>query len=566
MTANVNVLVLPTHMRENDSAAIIIPSTRSAPQKEVSYKHLVAITDSLHRDLAHLGITKACKVAIVLPNGLEFVAVFLSVLRQRAVAAPLDAQLTESEFKDIFSRMKPELVIMLPIPPESSGGPCLPAPAMRAALGLTLRVALCRRTSDVKDGSGLGLQLALDLLEPAHSNHPAVAIVPKASAYSRDDVWSEDGALMLFTSGTTGAPKSVVLSHINLLVAMRIIIANHQLSSMDRTIIITPLHHIIGVCGSLLVTLFSGACAVIPDSLPGAFWQYCTEFGVTWFHAVPTLHRLLLKFPRTKDSMPPRLRFLRSGGSEMAPDLYETLKAFGVPVLEVYGMTETGPAIFCNHLDENGAGARQRSHYPIPDAVDVMILVSSDQPEGETYDKTSLQADQYSNLKMTKEPGVIGEVCVRGKNVMAGYINNSRANTEAFLPNGYFRTGDLGTIQSSGQLKLVGRLKEVINKGGIKIGPSEVEHAALSHESVSEAVCFRIADVMYGEEIGLAVKLRSNSGKNQCTDRDLKQHIRYQLSAFKVPKEIVFVDAVHYNRTGKPLRTQVSQKFAEGLL
>ncbi|EUC27921.1 AMP-binding enzyme [Pyrenophora tritici-repentis] len=564
MTAGLNSLVLPKNLEENESAAIITPSTRFAPQIEVSYKRLAAITDLLQRDLARLGISKGCKVAIVLPNGLHFVASFLSVLRQRAIAAPIDAQLTESEYKDIFLRTKPDLVVTVPSSSDSSSNKAPAAPVVQAALGLALRVALCRKISDVEECIKPELHLRLELLDSTSRNFQPATVVLETSVFSKNDVWSEDGALMLLTSGTTGAPKSVILSHINLLVAMRIIIANHQLSSSDRTIIITPLHHIIGVCGSLLVTLFTGGCAVIPDSLPGTFWQYCTDYDITWFHAVPTLHRLLLRFPRT--SMPPKLRFLRSGGSEMAPDLYEAVTALGIPLLEVYGMTETGPAIFCNHFDRKCAGKRQRSHYPIADAVDVIILVSSNLPDCEIDDEDLSQVEENTNFRMTKEPNVIGEVCVRGKNVMAGYIDNPQANADAFLPNGYFRTGDLGTIRPSGQLTLVGRLKEVINKGGVKIGPSEIEHAALSYELVSDAVCFRITDVMYGEEIGLAVKLHSDCEKGENTEKDIKQHMRSKLSGFKVPKKIIFVDAIQYNKTGKPLRARTSQQFAEGLL
>jgi acyl-CoA synthetase (AMP-forming)/AMP-acid ligase II len=162
-------------------------------------------------------------------------------------------------------------------------------------------------------------------------------------------------------------------------------------------------------------------------------------------------------------------------------------------LLEVYGMTETAPAIFCNLLEEGGI--RRRSHFPIPDAVDVMILPSNALEQEVNCDDASIAA-------LTKAPGIIGEVCVFGQNVMEGYIENPQANTRSFLPNGYFRTGDLGAIEPDGYLRLVGRIKEVINKGGEKIGPAEIEHVALSHELVSGAACFRIADNVYGDEIG----------------------------------------------------------------
>lgn len=504
MATHSNVLVLPASSESDESPAVINPSKGSASPPTVSYAQLAAITRSLQLDLAHAGITKASRVAILLPNGLEFVAVFLAIVRQRGIAAPLNPQYTQSEFKEIFSRMEPELVVMLPTTPDLDVSLFLEAPGVQAALALGVRVALCRRKCEAKGGVESELRLVLELLEAGDNNIAPTATIADAIVFSRNDVWSEDKALMLFTSGTTGAPKSVLLSHTNLLVAMRIIIANHRLSSADRTFIITPLYHIIGVCGSLLVTLFSGGCAVIPESLPGAFWRQCAEYGITWFHGVPTIHRLLLGFPRPGGCVPSQLRFLRCGGSEMPPDLHESLVALGPQLLEVYGMTETAPAIFCNRLTEAGdTGMRRRGHYPIPDAVDVMILPSEvlgREVSDVACNGTAAAGDPAT--KLTKEPGVTGEVCLRGKNVMDGYTNSPEANAEAFLSNGYFRTGDLGAIQPDGYLRLVGRIKEVINKGGTKIGPAEVEHVALSHASVAEAACFRIADNVYGDEIG----------------------------------------------------------------
>ena len=500
-----NVLLLPSSLRDCTSPALVHLSTSSQAPITVSYAQLEVLTDSLQLDLADAGITRDSRVALVLPNGVEFAAVFLAILCQRGTAAPLDPQYTQSEFKEAFLRIRPELVVTLPTSPKSDGGSVPVAPCVGAALELGVRVGLCHRHSHDEGEGESRLQLDVRLLETEDSSFAPAATVIKAALISRDDVWSEDKALMLSTSGTTGPPKSVILTHTNLLVAMRIIIANHQLSPTDRTMIITPLHHIIGVCGSLLVTLFSGGCAVIPNSLPAAFWQRCVDHGITWFHAVPTLHRLLLKFPRPRGDELSQLRFLRCGGSETPADLYESLIALGPPLLEVYGMTETGPAIFCNRLakDVDTIG-RRRSCYPIADAVDVMILPSST-PSLEVganglHNGVVAGADPIASL--TKESDVVGEICLRGKNVMADYTNNPEANAESFLCNGYYRTGDLGAIQRDGYLKLIGRIKEIINKGGTKISPTDIENVALSLNSVAQAACFRIADDLFGDEIG----------------------------------------------------------------
>ncbi|KAL6890519.1 CoA synthetase [Trichoderma evansii] len=558
MACSINTLIFPSDYGSNSSPAIICPSAGSASfQDEISYAQLEFMTHSVQCDLACMGITKDSRVALVLPNGLEFAVILLGIIRQRGIAAPLNPQYTQTEFRDIFSQMKLDLVVMLPQARGPGDSSYLTDPAFQAAQQLGVHVAFCYRKGTPNDGDEQILKLALRPHEI--TNNSCTPAIPDTGAtiFSRDEVLSEDKVVMLSTSGTTGAPKLVLLSHTNLLTAMRIIIANHQLSSSDRTIIITPLHHIIGLCGSLLATLFSGGCAVIPGSLPGAFWQRCADYGITWFHAVPTLHRLLLNFPRPGGRVSSHLRFIRCGGSEISPDLYERLVALGPPLLEVYGMTETAPAIFCNLWKEDNM--RRRGHFPIPDAVDVMVLPSNALGQGVNSANTLIAA-------LTKAPGIIGEVCVLGQNVMEGYLENSQANTEAFLPNGYFRTGDLGAIEPDGYLRLVGRIKEVINKGGEKIGPAEIEHVALTHESVSGAACFRIADEVYGDEIGLAVSLQPNQVRGPLVVSELKRHFAQYLTQFKVPKEIVFVEIIPYNPTGKPMRTQLSQHFANGLL
>ncbi|EWG36201.1 hypothetical protein FVEG_00321 [Fusarium verticillioides 7600] len=181
------------------------------------------------------------------------------------------------------------------------------------------------------------------------------------------------------------------------------------------------------------------------------------------------------------------------------------LKLLGVPLLEVYGMTETAPAIFCNPFpvtETSTAIKRHPGQYPIPDAVDVMILPPERAPGLEPNGDLDGIENTEPVARLTKELGVKGEICLRGKNIMAGYTNNPAANREAFLPNGFFRTGDLGVIKPRQYLALIGRVKEIINKGGEKISPAEIEHVARLHDQVNDAACFRISDEIYGEVIG----------------------------------------------------------------
>lgn len=598
------VLILPSNILRDDKPAVIVPANRSKTS-EISYAQLQHLTCNLQRSLACIGVTKGSKVALVLPNGMEFVVTFLAVVHQRAVAALVNPQLKQDEYRQMFSAIQPSLVIVVGQAADAETPGEVMEPSVSVAAELGLRIVTCQ----VKHGDVCLRQYVSD--EGYTTTTPSTS-PGSAKVFSPEDVDPEDNALLLLTSGTTGPPKAVMLSHNNLLVAMRIIISAHCLSSTDRCLIVTPLFHIIGVGGSLLTTLFTGGCVVIPPSLSGSLWKTCQEFKITWFHAVPTLYRLILGFPLPDGQFPSTLRFLRSGGSDMAPDLYTKLQQLGPPILEVYGMTETAPAIFCNHLEPGMGVYRRLGYYPISEAVEVMILpVSQEDDQAQGKESTTVSPISEDPIpRLTKLPGMSGEICVRGKSVMAGYVNNPEANKKAFLSNGFFRTGDLGILHPDGYLQLVGRLKEIINKGGEKVSPSEIEHLVLSHEAVKEAACFRIADEMYGEEIGkshfhvhrrakqrltrsyfnagLAVVL--HEGK-QCKPTELKKHFRQNAALFKVPKivsfvkmllpirirhrattdnsrpsQIVFTSSIPTNKTGKPMRNFLADEYAKGRL
>lgn len=454
---NSNVLCLPNG--ESENPAIIIPAGTNGTSPLVSsYRDISHSVKGVSQVLASIGVAHGSKVVFALPNGPEVVVAFLAVVGQRAIAAPLNPQLKEMEYDDTFKLIQPSLLITV----GSGSGPELAAVSAARALGIP--IARCIRKLET-------VELELETLPTKKSSLPV----------SQDDIRPDDVALMLFTSGTTGRPKAVPLTHENILVSMRIIIQAHGLSPLDRCLLITPLFHVAGLCASLLCTLFSGGTAIIPPSLPGNFWQQFKDYQATWFHGVPTLHRLLLSFPRPEKM--PIIRFIRSGGSELDPITFERLeREFEAPVLEIYGMTETAPGIFCNKF----GSPRRLGHYPIPDSVETRVL------SGNAF----VQKDDGGLLG-----GMKGEICVRGKNIMSGYLDNPTANKDSFV-DGFFRTGDVGTIHEDGYLQLTGRIKDIINKGGEKISPLEVENIINAHESVRQAVCFKIPDDIYGEDIG----------------------------------------------------------------
>jgi acyl-CoA synthetase (AMP-forming)/AMP-acid ligase II len=285
--------------------------------------------------------------------------------------------------------------------------------------------------------------------------------------------------------------------------------------------------------GATLSTLHTGGAVVVPPRFSaGQFWQLASKYGVTWYSAVPTIHQILLS--RADQDGAPRggLRFIRSCSSALAPAVFQQLEErFGAPVLEAYGMTEASHQMASNPLPP---APRKPGFVGKGTGVDIVIL------------------DEHGQVL---PPGAQGEVSIRGGNVMHGYLNNPEANAASFC-NSYFRTGDQGVLDSDGYLALTGRLKELINRGGEKISPLEVDAALLEHPAVAEAVSFAVPDAMYGEEVHAAVVL-----KGAATPADIQAHCRQRLADFKVPKVIHITNEVPRTATGKIQRRHVAAHF-----
>jgi acyl-CoA synthetase (AMP-forming)/AMP-acid ligase II len=292
-----------------------------------------------------------------------------------------------------------------------------------------------------------------------------------------------------------------------------------------------PLFHVHGLVASTLATLFSGGTVVIPPKFnPLSFWSTVREHRVTWYSAVPTIHQVLAL--RAKGSRPDgaeQLRFVRSCSASLAPQLMAEMEAaFGAPVLEAYGMTEAAHQMASNPLPPL---ARKPGSVGRGTQVDIAIL------------------DDAGNILA---PGATGEVSIKGRNVFSGYEGNAQANAESFA-NGWFRTGDQGILDQDGYLTLVGRIKELINRGGEKISPREIDEALLRHPAVAEACCFGIPDRVYGEAVAAAVVL-----KGEATEKELIGHCHSSLSDFKCPQTIYIMDAIPRTATGKIQRRSVA--------
>lgn len=341
-------------------------------------------------------------------------------------------------------------------------------------------------------------------------------------------------ALVLHTSGSTGRPKRVPLSHRNLAVSIRNIVATYQLGPEDVSLCLMPLFHVHGLMASTMAALASGGTVVVPGRFNAlAFWRLVREHNVTWYSAVPSIHQLILARKAGTDGRG-ALRFVRSCSASLPPELMARMEDyFGIPVLEAYGMTEASHQMASNPLPP---ADRKPGSVGVGTGVGIRIM----DEEGR-----ELPAEQ------------VGEVCIQGPNVIRGYENNPEATAKSFFGE-WFRTGDQGVLDCEGYLRLTGRLKELINRGGEKIGPREIDEVLLQHPSVSEAVCFGVPHPTWGEEIEAAVVLRDGEAADEAA---LTAFCGKRLAAFKCPKRIHIVAAVPRTASGKIQRLNVAKAF-----
>lgn len=339
-------------------------------------------------------------------------------------------------------------------------------------------------------------------------------------------------ALVLHTSGSTGRPKRVPLRHRNLALSVATIAATYRLSHEDVSLGLMPLFHVHGLMASTLSTFYSGGTVVVPARFNAlAFWRLVREQNVTWYSAVPSIHQLVLARGRGGDH---RLRFVRSCSSALAPDLMRRMEdLFGVPVLEAYGMTEASHQMASNPLPP---GARKPGSVGCATGVGIRIMDESG---------------------AAVASGQAGEVCIDGPTVIREYENNPEATAKSFFGD-WFRTGDQGILDRDGYLHLTGRLKELINRGGEKIGPREIDEVLLAHPAVNEAVCFGMPHPTWGEEVAAAVVLREGAEANEA---GLIAFCRERLAEFKCPKRIHIVNALPRTASGKIQRLTVAKAF-----
>jgi len=505
------------------------PAIGGAGRRDATSGELAALARRTTQQLNALGIGRGDRVALVLPNGPEMASAFLAI-GAGATTCPLNPAYRAEEHRFYLEDLKAKAIVL---------------PADAAQLAAARQVA-----------NELGLLVLALTPQPDFAGAFALAVdAPGKMALALAQGGAaepSDVALILHTSGTTSRPKIVPLTQANLLASAHNIATTLRLSADDRCLNVMPLFHIHGLIGATLSSMAGGGSLYATTGFNALrFMAELAEAKPTWYSAVPTMHQAILGRGerQAEAAKAAALRFIRSSSSSLPPQVMAGLEAlFGCPVIESYGMTEASHQMTSNRLPP---GLRKPGSVGPAAGPEVALLLGSGQ--------------------VTRDAGPEGEVVIAGPNVTLGYEGNDKANAESFFfegglprpgrPHPWFRTGDEGRFDAEGFLSITGRLKEIINRGGEKVSPREVDEALLDHPAVAQVVTFAMPHAKLGEEVACAVVLREGQSADE---RALRDFLSARLADFKVPRKLVFLAEIPKGATGKLQRIGLAQKLGLG--
>ncbi len=485
------------------------PAIGASEKSWLTYGALRSLSQEVRTSLRANGIGAKDRVAIVLPNGAAMASAFITIA-QAATTAPLNPNYREDEFAFYLEDLTAKAIVL-----EAGYSGAAEAAARRQGLAI-LRLqqdsTVAGKFSLTGEGAG----------DEGDDNVP-----------DQDDI-----ALILHTSGTTSRPKIVPLLQSNVTASARNIAVSLNLTSSDRCLNVMPLFHIHGLIAAVASSLSVGASICCTSGFNAmTFFASMAEAKPTWYTAVPTMHQAILsRAGRNEDTIKANpLRFLRSSSASLPAQVMEALReTFNAPVVEAYGMTEATHQMCCNPLERQKPGSVGVAAGP-----EVRI------------------AHETENHLIEG----IGEVVISGPNVTPGYESNPDANAKNFFEaNGkrWFRTGDQGSFDKDGFLELTGRLKEIINRGGEKISPLEVDGVLMDFPAIAQVVTFALPHPKLGEEVAAAVVLREGQ---TATERDIRDFAATRMADFKVPRKVVILDEIPKGATGKMQRIGMAEKL-----
>jgi acyl-CoA synthetase (AMP-forming)/AMP-acid ligase II len=482
------------------------PAVCSVSGHGLTHGQLQGAVAGAARRLRSLGIRGDDQIALSLHGG-EEACVALVAAMTVGVAVPFNPEATCYELRRDLQRLRPRLLVT-------------DAPAEAA----------CHQ---VAAAMGLATMAVGKLVVGTGASLPEADLQPE---------FPERIAAIIHTSGTTGLPKRVLRNHRSFVVAARAARQTTGLTPQDVALLVTGLYTNAGLSNMLFALLTGGSCVLAPGFDPALVPDWVADHRPTWALLNATELNLILDIAaragRPALAEPgSRLRVIRAGSQPMTPGTAERAERFfGATVFEGYGMSEASNIAKCGPGPEDrrpGSCGR-----PVAKTISVRILDDTDEDVA---------------------PGMLGAIVVRGPTVFSGYLDDPEANAAAFLPGGWFRTGDFGCLDEDGFLFLRGRVSEVINRGGEKIAPAEVDHALQSHPAVAEAAVFAMPDERFGEDIVAAVVMRPGMSASA---RELRTWMLDWLTPHKVPRRIWFVDELPRTASGKVQRGELARRWS----
>lgn len=476
------------------------------PKLELSYAQLKADSQKFGKHLLKRGLKKGDTISFMIGNGYQTTKIFLGTMYSGLVVAPLNFMVQASQLEYVLDHSDTRLVFFT----EDQ----------------KVRVQTARKA----------MARDIDLIQ---IDNDAPIIFPEdedLSAIDLPEVTEDDDALLLYTSGTTGVPKGVILSHKNMVAGGENTAKAHALTPEDRALCSLPLYHINGEVVTAVTPLVSGGSVVMPHKFStGNFWELISEYQCTWFSVVPTIISYLTSATdhQGQDYRLDQLRFGRSASSALPPSLHKAFEEkFNVSIVETMGLTETAAPVFSNPLDLS------KRKYGSP---------------GQAVGNQAKIIDKKDNEVPRGTPG---EIMIKGDNVMKGYYKDPEKTAAALEPDGWLHTGDLGYMDEDGFVFVTGRIKELIIKGGENISPREIDEALYKHPAVLDAAAVGIPDEHYGEEILCCCVLKPDC---ECTEEELREYCREHLGEFKTPKFIKVMDDLPKGPSGKIQRLKLPE-------
>lgn len=471
---------------------------------EITYRDLDRLASRIAGGLTGLGIRPGDRVGICAPNTVEWIAFYFGILKAGGVAVTLSASLQGDELQLLLEHSEPRFFM-------TSDAKLDHTAKTRQKAGIE---------KIISENGDISLGMIVDQGTDSF----------RSVERDRDDV-----AAILYTGGTTGVPKGVMLTHENITVSSHNIAYSEHSTEIDRVLCFLPLNHVFGQIHIMNATIFSSGCLELFSGYDmQSVLSKTAEGKISKLYAVPTIYTRLLTLPGLKEQLG-NVRYCFSAAASMAAEIVRQWKdRTGLTIFEGYGMTESAAAVTYNHYYQHKIGS-----------------------VGTTVPGIEVQIRDHQGNQVPR--GQEGEICIRGRNVMKGYMKNPTETRNAFWENGWFRSGDIGLVDETDYLFIVDRLKDMIITGGENVYPREVEEAIYSGFDVQECAVVGLPDSEWGERVTAFIIPRVG---NQVTPEELKAHLKQHLSAYKIPKDFIIVEEMPKSPAGKILKRELRKRFS----